>query len=155
MIYWKSDWGYNLLGKYKYKLLLDVNENEVVKIPDYINGKVNNDDIFFHHGNNGIEKIECNHRLTVYVLDEEKEIEDKEVMGKETTASKYNNSDYHEELLNSWYDKVYEKAKECELKSEEYELGYKEYFKYKSYSDGLYMAIAMLHNEERKNMEEM
>lgn len=57
---------------------------------------------------------------------------------------------YYEELLNSWNDKVIDKA-DYKLKlSGESELGSSSYYKYKSYADGLYMATSMLNLEERK-----
>lgn len=59
------------------------------------------------------------------------------------------NVDY-DSLLNRWHDKVINKADKYSKRLEEVEIGSSDYFKYRSYSDGLYMALAMLSNEERK-----
>lgn len=56
--------------------------------------------------------------------------------------------DYNE-ILDNWYEKVTSKADELVEKLDYFELGSKEYWKYKSYSDALYMATCMLSNEER------
>lgn len=50
--------------------------------------------------------------------------------------------DYNK-ILDLWYDKVMAKA-------DEFKIGTKEYFKYKSYGEGLYMALSMLALEEKK-----
>lgn len=55
----------------------------------------------------------------------------------------------YDEILDNWNDKVIKKADEMYEKSQEFELGSPNYFKYKSYADGLYMSTSMLSNEER------
>lgn len=57
--------------------------------------------------------------------------------------------DYNE-ILDTWVNKVIEKADKLVLKLDNVELGSKEYWKLKCYSDALYVSIAMLNNEERK-----
>lgn len=59
------------------------------------------------------------------------------------------NIDYNK-VLDKWHDKVIEKADKYNKKAEEYELGSKDYYKLKNYSNGLYMALSMLSLEERK-----
>lgn len=56
----------------------------------------------------------------------------------------------YDEILNEWHDKVVEKADKYMEKAESYEFGSHEYFRLKSYADGLYMALSMLALEERK-----
>ena len=51
--------------------------------------------------------------------------------------------DYNK-ILDLWYDKVVAKADENFEKANEFKIGTKEYFKYKSYGEGLYMALSML-----------
>ena len=51
--------------------------------------------------------------------------------------------DYNK-ILDLWYDKVIAKADESFEKANEFKIGTKEYFKYKSYGEGLYMALSML-----------
>lgn len=58
------------------------------------------------------------------------------------------NIDY-DVVLDSWYDKIIKKADEMYKKSEDFELGSPNYFKFKSYADALYMSTSMLNNEER------
>ena len=57
--------------------------------------------------------------------------------------------DYNK-ILDVWQDKVIAKADKSFEKANEFELGTKEYFKYKSYGEGLYMALSMLALEEKK-----
>lgn len=56
----------------------------------------------------------------------------------------------YDEMLNRWHDKVIEKADKYREQADNYELGSKEYYKYKSFADGLYMSLSMLSLEERK-----
>ena len=56
----------------------------------------------------------------------------------------------YDEVLDKWYDKVIEKADTYNEKADECELGSKDYYKFKNYSNGLYMALSMLSLEERK-----
>ena len=56
----------------------------------------------------------------------------------------------YDEVLDKWHDKVIEKADKYNEKADECELGSKDYYKFKMYSDGLYMAVSMLSLEERK-----
>lgn len=56
--------------------------------------------------------------------------------------------DYNE-ILDSLAEKVINKADKLVFKLDDVELGSKEYFKLKCYSDALYMAMSMLSNEER------
>ena len=56
----------------------------------------------------------------------------------------------YDEVLDSWAEKVLSKADMFNKKSDDVEFGSKDYIRYKSYSEGLYMATAMLSNEERK-----
>lgn len=60
-----------------------------------------------------------------------------------------NNIDY-DKLLDIWHEKVVEKADRYESRADNYEFGSSNYFKFKNYSDGLYMALSMLALEERK-----
>lgn len=60
-----------------------------------------------------------------------------------------NDIDY-DEVLNTWHDKVVEKADKYKEKADNCELGSKDYYKFKNYSDGLYMALSMLALEENK-----
>lgn len=56
----------------------------------------------------------------------------------------------YDEMLNNWYDKVIEMADKYREQADNYELGSKEYYKYKRFADGLYMSLSMLSLEERK-----
>ena len=56
----------------------------------------------------------------------------------------------YNEVLNKWHDKVIEEADKYNEKADECELGSKDYYKFKNYSNGLYMALSMLSLEERK-----
>lgn len=56
----------------------------------------------------------------------------------------------YDEMLNRWHDKVIEKADKYREQADNYALGSKEYYKYKSFADGLYMSLSMLSLEERK-----
>lgn len=56
----------------------------------------------------------------------------------------------YDEMLNNWYDKVIAMADTYRDRADNYELGSKEYYKYKSFADGLYMSLSMLSLEERK-----
>lgn len=56
----------------------------------------------------------------------------------------------YDELLDVWHEKVLEKARNVDEKASEFELGSSQFFRYKSYSEGLLMALAMLTTEERK-----
>lgn len=67
----------------------------------------------------------------------------------ECKNTKKQNIDY-DEMLDKWHDKVIEKADKYQNKADEYEFGSIDYFKYRSYSDALYMALSMLTLEERK-----
>ena len=60
------------------------------------------------------------------------------------------NSIDYDELLNKWHDKVIEKADKFSDKADNCEIGSRDYLIYKNYSDGLYMALAMLSREEQK-----
>ena len=57
--------------------------------------------------------------------------------------------DYNK-LLDVWQDKVITKADKSFEKANEFKIGTKEYFKYKSYGEGLYMALSMLALEDKK-----
>ena len=56
----------------------------------------------------------------------------------------------YDEVLDKWYDKVIEKADKYNEKVDECKLGSVDYYKFKNYSNGLYMALSMLSLEERK-----
>lgn len=56
----------------------------------------------------------------------------------------------YDEMLNRWHGKVIEKADQYREQAENYALGSKEYYKYKSFADGLYASLSMLSLEERK-----
>ena len=56
----------------------------------------------------------------------------------------------YDEILNNWHDKVIEKADKYHEQADNYELGSKEYYKYKSFAAGLYMSLSMLSLAERK-----
>lgn len=57
----------------------------------------------------------------------------------------------YDEVLDEWYDKIIDKADILNEKAESSKLGSKEYFKYKSYADGLIMATSMLSREEKRS----
>lgn len=71
----------------------------------------------------------------------------KKHLNKDETLRKETNYD---NLLDNWHDKVIEKADKYYKEAEKYELGSIDYYRYKNYAEGLYMALAMLSNEERK-----
>lgn len=56
----------------------------------------------------------------------------------------------YDNLLDVWHEKVVKKADEYQDKADEHEFGSANYFKYKSYSDALYMALSMLALDEKK-----
>ena len=56
----------------------------------------------------------------------------------------------YDEILNIWHDKVIDKADKYREKADNSELGSKDYYKFKNFSDGLYMALSMLALEEKK-----
>lgn len=56
----------------------------------------------------------------------------------------------YDEMLNRWHDKVIEQADKYREQADNYELGSKEYYKYKRFADGLYMSLSLLSLEERK-----
>lgn len=56
----------------------------------------------------------------------------------------------YDELLDVWHEKVMTEAREAEKRAFEFEFGSNKFFRYKSYSNGLLMALAMLSTEERK-----
>lgn len=56
----------------------------------------------------------------------------------------------YDEILNTWHDKVVERADKILEEADNCELGSKEYFKYRNFADGLYTALSMLALEERK-----
>lgn len=56
----------------------------------------------------------------------------------------------YDEILNIWHDKVIDKADKYIEKANNSELGSKDYYKFKNFSDGLYMALSMLALEEKK-----
>ena len=60
-----------------------------------------------------------------------------------------NNLNY-DEILDSWHDKLVDKADKAETRADEAELGSTDYFKYKFYAKGVYDALASLSLEERK-----
>lgn len=53
-------------------------------------------------------------------------------------------------ILDKWNDKVIEKADKLREKADSCVLGSIDYYRYKCYSDGLYMALSMLSLEEKK-----
>lgn len=63
---------------------------------------------------------------------------------------KATNIDY-DNLLDEWHEQVVEKADRYQDRADDCEFGSSNYFKFKSYSDGLYMALSMLSLEERKS----
>lgn len=56
----------------------------------------------------------------------------------------------YDEILNSWYDKIIDKADKAMEKANSCEVGSANYFKYKCYAEGIYDVLAMLSLEERK-----
>jgi len=65
------------------------------------------------------------------------------------SSNKDNNLNY-DEILNSWHDKIIDKADKAMEKANSYEVGSTNYFKYKFYAEGIYEALALLSLEERK-----
>ncbi|MGL5329374.1 MAG: hypothetical protein ACRDD7_08900 [Peptostreptococcaceae bacterium] len=60
-----------------------------------------------------------------------------------------NKNKYLDEIVDSWHDKVINKADEYLSKSDEFEIGSNKAIQYRAYADGLYTALALLSNEER------
>lgn len=56
----------------------------------------------------------------------------------------------YNEVLDDWHDKAVEKATEALEKAYSYVVGSTDYYKYKYYAEGIYVALAMLSVEERK-----
>lgn len=50
----------------------------------------------------------------------------------------------NEDILDGWYEKVITKADEYLNKSEEYEIGSNNFYKYRCYADGMYMVCIWL-----------
>lgn len=52
-------------------------------------------------------------------------------------------------ILDNWSEKIVLRAEKYKEKYEEVKLGSADYYKFRAYYDSLYMALAMLSNEER------